>query len=385
MHLTAFINARIVFETRVHEGCVIVRDGLIGGVHIGACPIPHDSDVVDCEGRYLAPGLIDVHVHGGGGHSLMTDDPDDVRAYARWVARRGVTGFLVSTSGRDHAQIVQRLEALAPVVGCEPGAARVLGFHLEGPYINPGRKGAFPEAWLRAPNADEYWELVAAAGKQVRQVTLAPELPGGDALIEAVVASGAVAAMGHTDASYDEAVRAFEHGVTHVTHCFNAMRPFAHRDPGCLAAILSDDRVTAELIGDGAHVDFAAAQVLIRAKQPQKIVLITDGMTLAGTADGEAEWEGQRIRVAGGKAVRVADDTIIGGVITLDEAMRNAVQRLGVPLETAVAMASTHAARAIGLGDRHGAIEPGLTADFVLLDDALNVHQTYVSGHAVAG
>jgi len=109
MHLTAFINARIVFETRVHEGCVIVRDGLIGGVHIGACPIPHDSDVVDCEGRYLAPGLIDVHVHGGGGHSLMTDDPDEVRAYARWVARRGVTGFLVSTSVRDHAQIVQRL------------------------------------------------------------------------------------------------------------------------------------------------------------------------------------------------------------------------------------------------------------------------------------
>jgi N-acetylglucosamine-6-phosphate deacetylase len=384
MHLTAFVNARIVFETRVHDGCVIVRDGTIAGVHIGACPIPHDADVVDCGGRYLAPGLIDVHVHGGGGHSLMTDDPDEVQAYARWVARHGVTGFLISTSGRDHGEIVRRLEALAPVVGWEPGAARVLGFHLEGPYINKARKGAFPAPWLRAPDVDEYWELVAASDKQVRQVTLAPELPGGDTLIEAVLASGAVAAIGHTDASYDEAMRAFDLGATHVTHCFNAMRPFAHRDPGCLAAIMARDGVTAELIGDGAHVDYAAARVLLRAKEAQNIVLVTDGMTLAGTDDGDADWEGQRIRVEGGKAVRVADNTIIGGVITLDQTMRNAVKHLGVPLETAVAMASTQPARAMRLGDRYGAIAPGLAADFALLNDDLDVHQTYVGGH-IAG
>lgn len=385
MHVTAFVNARIVLETRVHEGCVIVRDGLIGGVHIGACPIPNDADVVDCGGRYLAPGLIDVHVHGGGGHSLMTDDPSEVRAYARWVAKRGVTGFLVSTSGRDHAEILRRLESLAPVVGCEPGAARVLGFHLEGPYINPVRKGAFPAHWLRTPDVDEYWELVAAANKQVRQVTLAPELNGADALIEVVLASGAVAAIGHTDASYEEAMRAFELGVTHVTHCFNAMRPFSHRDPGCLAAIMSSDGVTTELIGDGAHVDYAAARVLIRAKRPQDVVLVTDGMTLAGTSEGESEWEGQAIRVEGGKAVRIADNTIIGGVITLDQTMRNAVQHLGLPLEAAVAMAATYPARAMRLGDRYGAIEAGLAADFVLLDDGLNVHQTYVAGHLIGG
>ncbi|MEX0749693.1 MAG: N-acetylglucosamine-6-phosphate deacetylase [Dehalococcoidia bacterium] len=385
MQVKTFVNARIVFETRIHEGCVVVRDGVIGGVHIGACPIPHDAEVIDCGGRYLAPGLIDVHVHGGGGHSLMTDDPDEVRAYARWAARRGVTGFLVSTSGRDHAEIVRRLEALAPVVGCEPGAARVLGFHLEGPYINPARKGAFPPQWLRAPDVNEYWELVAASDKQVRQVTLAPELPGGDALIEAVLASGAVAAIGHTDASYDEAMHAFELGCTHVTHCFNAMRPFSHRDPGCLAAIMASDGVTAELIGDGAHVDYAAASVLLRAKGAQGIVLVTDGMTLAGTGDGEAQWEGQAIRVEGGKAVRVADSTIIGGVITLDQTVRNAVQHLGVPLQTAVAMAATHAARAMRLDMRYGAVEPGLAADFVLLDDALSVQDTYVGGQLVGG
>jgi len=376
----AFTNARLVLEARVHEGCVIVRDGIIAGVHIGACPIPHDARIVDCGGRYLAPGLIDVHVHGGGGRSLMTDDPAEVRAYARWVAARGITGFLISTSGRDHAEIVRRLEALAPAVGCEPGAARVLGFHLEGPYINPARKGAFPPSWLRAPDAHEYWDLVAASDKQVLQVTLAPELPGADALIEAVLASGAVAAIGHTDATAGQAQRAFALGVTHVTHCFNAMRPFAHRDPGCLAAIMDADGVTAELIGDGAHVDYAAARVLLRAKGASEVVLVTDGMPLAGTPDGASTWEGQPIRVEGGKAVRVADNTIIGGVITLDQTMRNAVHHLSVPAETAIAMASTNPARAMRIDGRYGAIAPGLAADFILLDDDLQVTATYVAG-----
>jgi N-acetylglucosamine-6-phosphate deacetylase len=197
------------------------------------------------------------------------------------------------------------------------------------------------------------------------------------------VASGAVAAIGHTDASYDEAVHAFDLGATHVTHCFNAMRPFAHRDPGCLAAIMAADGVTAELIGDGAHVDYAAARVLLRAKGARDVVLVTDGMPLAGAPDGEAQWEGQAIRVEGGKAVRVVDMTIIGGVITLDETMRNAVRYLGVPLETAVAMAATHPARAMRFDDRYGGIEPGLAADFVLLDDGLTVQGVYIGGRAV--
>jgi N-acetylglucosamine-6-phosphate deacetylase len=171
--------------------------------------------------------------------------------------------------------------------------------------------------------------------------------------------------------------------VTHVTHCFNAMRPFVHRDPGCLSAIMTRAGVTAELIGDGAHVDYAAARMLIRAKGPRDVVLVTDGMPLAGTGDGESEWEGQAVRVEGGKAVRALDMTIIGGVITLDETVRNAVRYLGVPLETAVAMASTYPARAMRLSDRYGAIEMGLGADFVLLDDDLAVQRVYIGGRPV--
>ena len=195
-----------------------------------------------------------------------------------------------------------------------------------------------------------------------------------------MLASGATAAIGHTDATYDEAMRAIERGCSHVTHTYNAMRPFGHRDPGVFGAVMESDGVTAELIGDGAHVDYAAARVLLRAKGARNIALVTDGMPLAGTPDGDGSWEGQAIRVDGGKAVRVADDTIIGGVITLDQTMRNAVEHLRAPLHEAAAMASAVPARALRLNARYGSLEAGCAADFVLLDDALAVVETWVGG-----
>ncbi len=376
-------NARVITPAGIRAANVLFDAGTITAVVEDDGAIPPDPSVVDAHGRYVAPGLIDIHVHGGGGFDLMTDDPEQVRSYARWVATRGVTSFLVSTSGRDHTQILERLRAIAPAIGTAAGSARVLGFHLEGPYINPRRKGAFDARWLRAPSAAEYREMFAASSGAIRQMTLAPELPGASDLIDAVLASGATVAIGHTDATYAETIAAIERGATHVTHCFNAMRPFGHRDPGCLAAIMTSDAVTAELIGDGAHVEYAAARVLIRAKGARNIVLITDGMPLAGTADGDGVWEGVPIRVDGGKAVRVSDGTIIGGVITLDQTVRNAVAHMGVPLDEAVAMASTNAARAIHLDATYGAITPGAAADFILLDDDLRVTEAWVAGERV--
>ena len=378
----AISNVRLVLDHGVREGCLVLAGDTIAGVHVGRCITPHGAQTIDGGGRLLAPGLIDIHVHGGGGFNLMSDDPEQIRGYARFVATRGVTGFLVSTSGSDHADIVRRLRAVAPAVGAIDGGARALGFHLEGPYINPVRKGAFPPRWLRAPDADEYRELFEASAGHVRQVTLAPELPGADALIDAVVASGATAAIGHTDALYEEAMRAIARGCTHVTHTYNAMRPFGHRDPGVLGAVMESD-VTAELIGDGAHVDYAAARVLLRMKGARNVALVTDAMPLAGTPDGDGAWEGQAIRVEGGKAVRVADNTIIGGVITLDQTMRNAVEHLRAPVHEAAAMASAVPARALRLNARYGSLEAGCAADFVLLDDALGVVEPGVGGGRV--
>lgn len=384
MTLTAVTNARLILHDGVRHGALVFEDDEITSIIEGEHPaLPESVDCLDAGGRHLAAGLVDVHVHGGGGFDLMTDDVERVRSYARWVTAHGVTSYLVSTSGPDHATIVSRLRAVAPAVGVAPGAARVLGFHLEGPYINPARRGAFDPRWLRTPSASEYRALSEAADGEVRQVTLAPELPGAETLIDAVLDSGAVAAIGHTDASYDEAMRGIARGISHVTHCFNAMRPFGHRDAGCLGAILGSDAVTAELIGDGAHVAYEAARVLVRAKGVENVVLVTDAMPLAGTPDGETEWAGMQVVVEGGKAVRKADGVIVGSVMTLDRMVRNAARHLAVPLEEAFAMASAHPAEAMRAGDRYGTLAPGFAADFILLDDELRVTETWVAGQRV--
>ncbi|HEX5478256.1 MAG TPA: N-acetylglucosamine-6-phosphate deacetylase [Dehalococcoidia bacterium] len=381
MTLRAFVGGRVLVDGEIVDGGVLCDGPRIADVLRAGEAAPHEAEVVDCSSMIVAPGLVDVHVHGGGGHSLMTDDPNEVRAYARWVVRHGVTSFLISTSGRDHAEIIRRLRALAPTVGTQPGGARVLGFHLEGPYINPVRKGAFDPRWLRAPSVREWEEMCEASGGAILQMTVAPELPDADALIEAVVRAGVVASIGHTDATYEQARRAIDLGATHVTHCFNAMRPFGHRDPGVLGAVLESDDVTAELIGDGAHVDYAAARVLLRAKGAAHVVLVTDGMPLAGTDDGEAAWEGERICVEGGKAVR-DDGTIVGGVTTLDRMARNAVEHMNADPAQALRMASEQPARAMR-ADGIGTLAPGAHADLVLLDDALQVQGTWVAGEPV--
>ena len=355
-------------------------------------PEPSGDEVIDGRGLLVAPGYVDIHVHGGGGFDLMTDDPEQVRGYARWAVTHGVTSFLISTSGRDHAEILHRLRALAPVINnAGPGEARALGFHLEGPYINPVRKGAFDPRWLRPPNVREYEELFEASGGTVRQMTLAPELPGADDLIRAVVKSGAVAAMGHTDATYEQALRAIDLGVSHVTHCYNAMRPFNHRDPGVLGVAFDQGLTyrspTVELIGDGAHVGFVAARLLVHARgyDGSGIVLVTDGMPLCGTPDGEGVWEGVPIRVEGGKAVRATDGTIIGGTTPMDQLVRNAANYMGLKADRtvpdAIRMASENAVHALRLPRDAGFL--GSTADFILLDDDLRVMETWVAGERV--
>ncbi len=378
--MKAIVNARLVLSDEIEVGSILVSDGVIR--QVGDFEPPPGAEVFDAGRRYVAPGLIDIHVHGGGGHSLMTDDPREAEAYARWVTQHGVTSFLVSTAAPDQERLARRLEALAGVVGPTHGGAQVLGFHLEGPFLNPVRRGAFDPAWLRPPDARAYRELAAAARCHVRQVTLAPELPGADALIAAVLESGATPAMGHTDATYDDAKRAVKLSVRHATHVFNAMRPFGHRDPGCLGAILTEPDVTAELILDGAHVHPAAAALLVRAKGSDGVVIVTDAIPLAGAAGPAATWEGMEVRVEGGKAVR-ADGTIVGGVTTLERMVRNAIDWLGVSLPEAVRMASLNAAAVIGVDDHKGSLAAGKDADFIVLDEELRVVETCVKGEHV--
>lgn len=378
----ALVNARLITEDAVVEGGLVAEDRRIVSVGPGVAA-PGDAEVLDLNGCYLAPGFIELHVHGGGGFSLLTEDPAEVEAYARWITSRGVTSFLIGVAGGEHDRTLRALRNSAAFFE-RPRAdeAEALGYFLEGPFLNPRRKGAFPEPWLRPPDIEQFRQYVRATGGRLRLLTFAPELPGGDDLICAALESGVVPSMGHTDATYDEALHAFATGVRHVTHCYNAMRPFAHRDPGCLGAALTAPGVTCELILDGSHVHPAAAALLVRSKGVDRTVLITDAIPPAGCEGDAIEWEGMKARVVGKAAIR-EDGSIIGSVATTDDLVRNAIAWLGVSLPEALRMVSGNPARVLGLDGRKGSLRPGADADLAVLDDGLRVVVTLLKGRVV--
>lgn len=334
--------------------------------------------ILDASCLTVGPGFIDIHVHGGGGHSFFTRDRTCIEAYARWAPRNGVTSFLVSTVGNEPEETVAILSALAPAIGRTAGA-EALGFHLEGPFINPLRHGAFPPGMLRAPSVTEWERYWAAAGGAIRQVTIAPELGGAEALIRAIGRSGGVAAMGHTDATVEEAEAGFAAGIRHVTHLYNAMRPIHQREGGPVVAALLDERVTCELICDGAHVDPAPLRMAYRVLGPERTVVVTDNLHLAGQEATSGRFAGEEVTVSGAKAAK-ADGTIVGSVATMDQHFRNAVEFLGIDMATAFRLCAANPARIAGVAGRKGRLEPGFDADLVVLDSDLRVRATVCRG-----
>jgi N-acetylglucosamine-6-phosphate deacetylase len=377
--LTALLNACVLTPDEQLAGAtVVIRDGCIEAVGVGLAP-PAGAQTFDLSGLTLAPGFIDIHVHGGAGFSLITEDPEEIRSYARWVVSRGVTGFLATLVGAPLPQMKRWLATAAAADEDVDGGARPLGVHLEGPFVNPARRGALPAEGLRPPAVAEFLALAEAAQGRLKVITLAPELPGAADLIAAARERGVAVSMGHTDATYEQALEAIEWGVRQATHCFNGMRPFHHRDPGCLGAILSSPMLSAELIADGVHVHPGAMALLLAAKGPQRTILVTDGIAAAGLADGAYALAGEAIQVRDGVA-SLPDGTLAGSVATMDQAVRNMV-RLGLaPLAQAVRMASSNPAAALGLGQRLGRVAPGFAADLVALDESLEVAMTFVGG-----
>jgi N-acetylglucosamine-6-phosphate deacetylase len=374
-------------ETDLPSGDITIEDGRI--LAIGTAP-DEPGRLVEATGCIVLPGFIDVHTHGGGGRNLHTADPEEILAYARWAPRTGVTAFLIGTVGvPGEVPESQLLAATAAINAWHSGAgagegAQPLGIHLEGPYISPARRGAHPLSWLREPNPTETEHILALAGGHLRLVTLAPELPGAHTMIRTLVAAGVTAAMGHTDATYEQALEAIALGVTHATHCCNAMRPLLHRDPGPLGAIALSPGVGGELIADGVHVHPAMAQVLIKMIGAERVIIITDAQAGAGIADGAFEFAGQPVRVVGG-AARLADDTLAGSVLTMDQALRNACATLGASLSAASGMLSRNPARSIRADDRKGLLAVGYDADLALLDAQLALRATFCRGTLAYG
>lgn len=370
-------NARVVTPDGVLSGgrvridgsrIVEVAPGVAGDdTGVGA------ADAEDLDGAWLLPGFIDIHVHGGGGHDVASS-PEDTAAALAFHRRHGTTRALVSLVTAPVDALTRQLRWIAELAGERDGP--VLGAHLEGPFLSPIRRGAQNPAFLLEPDRSVFAGLVAAAAGTLRSVTLAPELPAALDLVADVQAAGAVAAVGHSDATYAQASAAVDAGATLATHLFNGMRPLHHREPGIIGAALHHD-LACELINDGVHVHPAITELV--ARRPGNLVFVTDAMDAAGVGDGSYELGGQHVRVRDGQA-RLADGSLAGSTLTLDAAVRRAVLECGIPIDVAAACASTNPARVLGIDDVCGSIAPGRDADLVVLDEQLQVRRVMRAG-----
>jgi N-acetylglucosamine-6-phosphate deacetylase len=365
---------------------VALRDGLIADVGEGPSPAGFGTPVELGE-RLIVPGFVDVHVHGGGGGQAAGDDPSDVAEQvlcaARFHASHGTT-CMVATTVSDTAQRLGATVAgvrIAMAAGARDGAV-VAGVHLEGPWLAPNRRGAHDPATLRLPDPAELEDLIDAAGGAVRVLTLAPELEGAPAMIAAARARGVVVSVGHTDATYAQARAAFDAGARHLTHLGNAMRGIDRREPGPIAAALTDERVTVELIADGHHVH-PALLALAASAAPDRVVAVTDAISATGLPDGEHRLGALAVRVRDGRAV-LADrpETLAGSVLTMDRAVATLVAA-GVPPIDAIRAATATPARVLGDELSRGLLAPGARADLVVLDADYTAQATVIGGRVV--
>jgi N-acetylglucosamine-6-phosphate deacetylase len=361
-------------------GSVLVAGRTIEAVG-GALPALPDAEVVDLPGLTLVPGFVDVHVHGGGGFSLATSDPTEIRSYSTWAPQRGVTSFLAGIVAPTPAEAVPLIEA---ALAAETSGAELLGLNVEGPFVNAARRGALPPSWAAEPDEEVLDQLLEAAGGRLRLMTVAPEAPGALDIIRKTISAGVRVSIGHTDAGYDDALRGFQAGASHVTHVLNAMRSFHQRDPGVGGAALDSPDVTIEVIADGVHLHPATVRILLRSFGAARVALITDGVTPAGLGEGVFRLGGQEARLDGGR-VTLPDGTIAGSAATMDTVMANVVRWGAATLEDAVRMASTIPALVAGAAGRKGRIAPGYDADIVALTDDLRVEAVWTRGRRAIG
>jgi len=387
-------NATIYTPTKILEGHSVIVSSTGKLEYVG--PVENAPEVegerIDLRGRILAPGFIDIHRHGGGGVNFGPggNTGEELVNFGRWVAREGVTGFLCSIAAPDDACLIDTIEEYAAAVAAACAAhekggegAEALGIHLEGPYLNKKeRKGAFNPDWLRNPSLEEAGRMIEAGKGWIRQATMDPTLEGAREVASLFRRNGVVVAMGHTDAGYEEASAALRRDFTHVTHAFNAMKGFHHRDPGALGALLASDGVTAELIADGYHVHPAAMKVLIRCLGTDRVVAITDAIAGSGMKDGQYELVGYTVTVKDGQA-RLADGTIAGCTTPFNRCVEILHKQVGVTLVEAVKMGTLNPARAMGFGSRLGSIREGMDASLVVIDEDVNVCLTMVKGKIV--
>lgn len=377
-------NANVVTRDRVLEGgAVLVQDGIIQRVISTeeADQIADVQETLNADGAWLLPGFVDVHVHGGGGGDFMDASAEAFDAITRFHAAHGTTAMLATTVTQSREALTSVFEA---VNGYQGSYARLVGIHLEGPFVSPKMAGAQNPSFMLPPQQSwlEAWEEQYPG--LLRLLTLAPEYEGALELIEWLDQHGIVAACGHTEASYDRMQEAAQHGLRHAVHTFNAMKGLHHREPGTVGAVLTDDRIVAEIIADGHHVHPAGIALLARMKTKNNLVLITDAISAAGLGNGQYSLGGLDVTVKDGVATLTHGNSLAGSTLTMIGALRFMVERVGLSVAEASELASYNPAKQLGMEDRIGSIARGLQADLLLVGKDLNIQKVWIEGSLVS-
>ncbi|WFA17144.1 N-acetylglucosamine-6-phosphate deacetylase [Paenibacillus mucilaginosus] len=381
------IHARIATEngTEADGFLEVLRDGKIGafGPMASLPATPEPAEIVDAKGSWLLPGFIDVHVHGGWGGDFMDASEESLAKITRFHASRGTTTMLATTMTASREDITRALQAVQAFRAKGMPFARLAGVHLEGPFINPKLAGAQDPKLMLPPQSEWLEEWTSAYPGLIRLLTLAPELEGAAPFIRMLAGHGIVAACGHTDAAYDQIQEAVSHGLSHAVHTFNAMKGLHHREPGVVGAVLTNEAVTAEVIADGIHVHEACVRLLTVTKRQGNLVLVTDAISAAGLGDGDYMLGGQDVVVKDGVARLKEGGNLAGSTLTMIDALRYMVERIGLSVEEASLLASRNPARVLGLSEHTGSIAGGKAADLLLVSPSLEIERVWVDGRRV--
>ncbi len=362
---------------------ILIRDGEIEAVGPrSGMELPAGAEEVLATECTAVPGFVDVHIHGAGGHDVMEADKTALGTITGRLAAFGTTSILATTVTASADETCRAVEGISKYISGQyqtnEARAEILGIHFEGPFLSKERRGVHPAEWLQLPSAELLQRFLEASSGNARILTIAPELLGAMPCIDAARSLGMVVSIGHTDATYEQARAAVAHGAHHATHVYNAMRPFTHRDPGVIGAVLTTPEVTAELIADCVHVDDVAMKVLLQAKGAGRVILISDGISATGMPDGKYMLGGLEVTVSGG-VCRNAEGRLAGSTLTLDRALRNVV-KLGAPLADAVRMLTLNPATLLGIEFKKGALRTGADADIVLLNEGLEIARVWARG-----
>lgn len=373
--MKAIINSNIITLQGILKNHIVVFDKKIIAItpedQLGQLDI---KEQLDAGGRYLSPGFIDIHIHGCSGFDTMDDDENALSRISKSVLQTGVTSFLPTTMTMPFSKIEKAMERIRQTMGKMDGA-EILGCHMEGPFINDEYKGAQDKQYIIGPDLSRIVPYLDC----IKIITLAPEIEGSLALIKACKQHGIVVSIGHSNATYEQAIEAIAAGATHMSHTFNALPPLHHRYPGAIGAAM-DSEMVCELIADNLHVHPAMQRLFLKGKGFGNIILITDAMRASMLEDGQYDLGGQNVIVKNGEA-RLASGVIAGSVLALNQAVRNFVNNTGLELAKAIQLVTINPARQIGVADRKGSIEVGKHADMVIFDENLDIFAAVVQGN----